>query len=555
MNPENKNFYFKNFKMDFFEIIKNSNSHSPEEIELLKKKLDEKENSNFEEYQFHYYKIFKIPDEKIVFKSNDKFVLDMQPSSLQYFKKILDPSLKIKNFLYYSLKNYYNCKIENFFPCIEFEDQLPIYYSEINTISKLPRKFEVIKREYEGNGAIISILEGFNINSNFLNENFISNNFDDKNLLNIILKTEVDLIIFIQMDYSSEEVKYKKIGNYNNFFIFLFAELIKKQDQIQTCFRLLKPKKIEEHWNYQNLKKETDFINSAIENDRNKDQIHNKSNKINLFNTKNFIKELKKNIVDYKTKKGKILNDWFQFQFLVDYKPNHNNEYIIMGFEDKIKKYIKMKATGFNTFVYTEDQILKKKKFIEEFDENKNKLEKLQMPNMKKKCFCEKGIDFDYNLRSFKDILGCCIIKQFKKNENDFIDEIKKEKCIELIESIISNYKDNQEIIRLLEMIKQKINKQIETEIKRDNETEKAAKNLAQLSKEPVIPDNLLKNCPSCRIPIEKIDGCNFICCPSFSCLSKKYFCYICLKQLRPNDKISHYPEGIYSNFCKNTKK
>ncbi|CAG9324742.1 unnamed protein product [Blepharisma stoltei] len=59
------------------------------------------------------------------------------------------------------------------------------------------------------------------------------------------------------------------------------------------------------------------------------------------------------------------------------------------------------------------------------------------------------------------------------------------------------------------------------------------------------------KRCPCCGIPVEKIEGCNYIACFSPICKGKKGLCYKCGKELDEEQHFSHYTnKGPYGDTC-----
>ena len=67
------------------------------------------------------------------------------------------------------------------------------------------------------------------------------------------------------------------------------------------------------------------------------------------------------------------------------------------------------------------------------------------------------------------------------------------------------------------------------------------------------LQDPNLGCCPHCKSNYLFEGGCNFITCESLICNRRKYFCHLCKKRLQLNEKISHFPNGIYAN-CLNVK-
>jgi hypothetical protein len=63
---------------------------------------------------------------------------------------------------------------------------------------------------------------------------------------------------------------------------------------------------------------------------------------------------------------------------------------------------------------------------------------------------------------------------------------------------------------------------------------------------------NELPKCPYCLLYVIIEGGCNFITCDSLLCQGRKFFCKICNKKLLLSDKITHFPQGMFNNSCKN---
>ena len=59
------------------------------------------------------------------------------------------------------------------------------------------------------------------------------------------------------------------------------------------------------------------------------------------------------------------------------------------------------------------------------------------------------------------------------------------------------------------------------------------------------------KKCPTCGVPVEKIDGCQFITCRSPLCKSRNAMCYLCGRFVVEDQHFSHYKtEGPFGNTC-----
>ena len=63
---------------------------------------------------------------------------------------------------------------------------------------------------------------------------------------------------------------------------------------------------------------------------------------------------------------------------------------------------------------------------------------------------------------------------------------------------------------------------------------------------------NEIPKCPYCLVYVIIEGGCDFITCNSNFCKGKKYFCKVCNKKLLLSDKVSHFPQGMFNNSCKN---
>jgi len=103
-------------------------------------------------------------------------------------------------------------------------------------------------------------------------------------------------------------------------------------------------------------------------------------------------------------------------------------------------------------------------------------------------------------------------------------------------------------IIKVLEnspKVVEKLNNDRTVEVKKDN--------YMGIVKKDDKDEIRFVNCPHCKVYVEKVDGCNFITCSSPYCKKNKYFCFICLAILMPSEKQTHFPNGIYSDFCINS--
>ena len=62
--------------------------------------------------------------------------------------------------------------------------------------------------------------------------------------------------------------------------------------------------------------------------------------------------------------------------------------------------------------------------------------------------------------------------------------------------------------------------------------------------------------CPRCNIMLEVIKGgCKFITCYSIRCNGRFKFCHVCKNSLTDMEKSTHFPKGVYINYCLNSKK
>merc|ERR1711948_205749 len=67
---------------------------------------------------------------------------------------------------------------------------------------------------------------------------------------------------------------------------------------------------------------------------------------------------------------------------------------------------------------------------------------------------------------------------------------------------------------------------------------------------EELIKQQCWQRCPCCKAACEREEGCNFITCHSEICRGKKYFCYLCGKELSASEHFTHFPHGLFENAC-----
>ena len=59
------------------------------------------------------------------------------------------------------------------------------------------------------------------------------------------------------------------------------------------------------------------------------------------------------------------------------------------------------------------------------------------------------------------------------------------------------------------------------------------------------------KKCPTCGVPVEKIDGCQFLYCDSLICKGRNNMCYICGRFVIEAQHFSHYQtKGPFGDTC-----
>ena len=67
--------------------------------------------------------------------------------------------------------------------------------------------------------------------------------------------------------------------------------------------------------------------------------------------------------------------------------------------------------------------------------------------------------------------------------------------------------------------------------------------------------DGEIKDCPVCKAPTYRYEGCNYMTCSSPQCQGKTNFCNLCGEQLSKIQHATHFTGfSPYSKTCDNTK-
>jgi IBR domain, a half RING-finger domain len=80
---------------------------------------------------------------------------------------------------------------------------------------------------------------------------------------------------------------------------------------------------------------------------------------------------------------------------------------------------------------------------------------------------------------------------------------------------------------------------------------EESLKNGSDSALEDLILSQNWKKCPTCGVPVEKIDGCQFLYCDSQICRGVNNLCYICGRFVIEDQHFSHYKtKGPFGDTC-----
>ncbi|MEH9030940.1 IBR domain-containing protein, partial [Klebsiella pneumoniae] len=80
---------------------------------------------------------------------------------------------------------------------------------------------------------------------------------------------------------------------------------------------------------------------------------------------------------------------------------------------------------------------------------------------------------------------------------------------------------------------------------------EEAAANSEDSQIEDLLLSQNWKKCPTCGVPVEKIDGCQFVTCTSPLCKGSNALCYLCGRFLIEAQHFNHYKtKGPFGDTC-----
>jgi hypothetical protein len=206
-----------------------------------------------------------------------------------------------------------------------------------------------------------------------------------------------------------------------------------------------------------------------------------------------------------------------------------NSKKVFTEFDENLNEFLKI---GYNIAPYQTNDFLELfEKFINvrNYESKSRPVELVDLPNKsfdKEDETLTKTINFDEENERKEET-------KIQINNNETVKKDNGEK----VSKKINIYEENE--------------KSEETKIQINNNNEILKKNQREKGSEKINIEKDFLKCPYCMNYVDVEGGNNFITCSSVNCQSKKYFCSICGKKLLQSEKISHYPNGLFSNLCK----